>query len=229
MTHAPARSATRALPLILSINGGYVDAAGYVALQGLFSSHVTGNFVTLGAALATGSSGTTAKLLALPTFCVVVMGARLAGHGIRTLGGSAFHGLVALQVVLLGVAAGLAIHAGPFHDADAPIALLTGELLVAAMALQNAVHRVHLPSTPPSTVMTGTTTQLMLDVTDWLAGPRPVPAALRQRIRDLLTAVLTFAIGCGVAALLFAKTGMYCFLLPPLLALLSLCLRGKEP
>src|ERR1700689_5087240 len=54
------------LPILLSINGGYVDTAGYLALQGLFTSHVTGNFVTLGATLALGTGGAVPKLLALP-------------------------------------------------------------------------------------------------------------------------------------------------------------------
>ena len=65
------------LPLLLSLNGGYVDTAGFLALHGLFTTHVTGNFVTLGAALVQGSSGAVAKLLALPVFCVVVAGVRL--------------------------------------------------------------------------------------------------------------------------------------------------------
>ena len=53
------------IPAILSFNGGYVDAAGFLALQGLFTAHVTGNFVTLGATLAFGTTGAVAKLLAL--------------------------------------------------------------------------------------------------------------------------------------------------------------------
>ena len=40
------------LPLLLSFTAGYVDTAGFLALQGLFTAHVTGNFVTLGASLA---------------------------------------------------------------------------------------------------------------------------------------------------------------------------------
>src|SRR6201984_2288341 len=74
---APETKAT--LPVLFSLNAGYVDAAGYLALQGLFSAHVTGNFVTLGASLALGTSGAVAKLLALPVFCVVVIAARLLG------------------------------------------------------------------------------------------------------------------------------------------------------
>lgn len=30
----------------LSFNGGFVDTAGFPGLQGLFTAHVTGNFVT---------------------------------------------------------------------------------------------------------------------------------------------------------------------------------------
>jgi uncharacterized membrane protein YoaK (UPF0700 family) len=65
------------LPLLLSLNGGYVDAAGFLALQGLFTAHITGNFVTFRASLVLGISGAVAKLLALPVFCVVVIAIRL--------------------------------------------------------------------------------------------------------------------------------------------------------
>jgi uncharacterized membrane protein YoaK (UPF0700 family) len=66
--------------LLLSVLGGYVDTAGFLALQALFTAHVTGNFVTLAAALVTGTSGVVAKLLALPVFCVVVAIARVVGN-----------------------------------------------------------------------------------------------------------------------------------------------------
>jgi uncharacterized membrane protein YoaK (UPF0700 family) len=66
------------LSTLLSFNGGYLDTAGYLALQGLFTAHVTGNFVTIGAALAFGTSGVIAKLLALPAFCLTIVAARLA-------------------------------------------------------------------------------------------------------------------------------------------------------
>jgi uncharacterized membrane protein YoaK (UPF0700 family) len=36
------------LSTLLSFNAGYVDTAVFLALQGLFAAHVTGNFVTLG-------------------------------------------------------------------------------------------------------------------------------------------------------------------------------------
>lgn len=45
------------LPLVMSLNAGFVDTAGFLALHGLFTAHVTGKLVTLGATLAQGSSG----------------------------------------------------------------------------------------------------------------------------------------------------------------------------
>jgi uncharacterized membrane protein YoaK (UPF0700 family) len=65
------------LPLLLSFTAGYVDTVGFLALQGLFTAHVTGNFVTLVASLALGASGPVAKLLALPVFCAVVIAVRI--------------------------------------------------------------------------------------------------------------------------------------------------------
>src|ERR1700760_4498942 len=119
------RESTRApLPLLLSLNAGYVDTAGFLALQGLFTAHVTGNFVTLGAALALGTSGVFAKLLALPVFCVVVIGARLFGTLLANRIGHPFVPLLVVKVLLLILGAWLAIHFGPFHDGDSRQAVM---------------------------------------------------------------------------------------------------------
>src|SRR5579859_5687265 len=107
---------TARLPLLLSFNGGYVDTAGYLAFQGLFTAHVTGNFVTLGASLALGTSGAVAKLLALPVFCVVVMAARLLNTWLANRHRRAFEALLALEALLLIGGAALAMRLGPFHD-----------------------------------------------------------------------------------------------------------------
>jgi len=50
------------LPGLLSFDGGFVDTAGFLGLQGLFTAHVTGNFVTLGAALPVAVGAATAIL-----------------------------------------------------------------------------------------------------------------------------------------------------------------------
>jgi uncharacterized membrane protein YoaK (UPF0700 family) len=215
------------LPLVLSLNAGFVDTAGFLALQGLFTAHVTGNFVTLGASLVLGTSGALAKLLALPVFCIVVIASRWFGTLLSHRAKHPFVPLLVIKVLLLAVGAALAIHFGPFHNGDAWQAILTGMVLVAAMAIQNAVHRVHLASFPPSTLMTGTTTQIMLDIADRIY-PRAGAAAPSSRLIQMSINVVVFATGCGVAALLYARFGVWCFIVPPVVAVVSLVVRLTE-
>jgi uncharacterized membrane protein YoaK (UPF0700 family) len=208
------------LPTILSANAGYVDTAGFLALHGLFTAHVTGNFVTIGAALVMGTSGITAKLLALPVFCVVVMLARLLRYWLMERGKSVVQILLLIKSLLLMVAGIMALRYGPFGAGDSWSGTLTGMTLVSAMAIQNALHRVHLAGAPPSTLMTDTTTQIMLDIADRIHGvPLEQQSAINLRLARMIGAVLAFALGCAAGALLYAFTGMWCFAVPPLLAL----------
>ena len=214
-----------ALLILLSFNAGFVDAAGFIALHGLFTTHVTGNFVTLGAALAFGSTGVLAKLLALPLFCVVILVARLAGIAADRRGWPALEIMFAAQITLLSLGAMLAQRLGPFPDGDAWPALATGAALVAAMAIQNAVHRVRLAHLPPSTVMTGTTTQVMVDLADLMRGIGPEQrAAAKKRLGPMSTSIATFALGCGAGALAYTYARDVAFAAPPLVALSAFAL-----
>jgi uncharacterized membrane protein YoaK (UPF0700 family) len=205
---------------LLSFNAGYADTAGFMALHGLFSAHVTGNFVTIGAALAFGTSGVVTKLLALPTFCIAVVLARLISYVLIARGLPVLKTLLALKFLLLTVVGVLAVRFGPFSDGDSLTAAMTGLTLVAGMAIQNALQRVHLATAPPTTIMTGTTTQIMLDVADLLHGaPKEQKDLIRSRLLRMSSAVLTFAFGCALAALFYAVIGVLCFAVPPVLAL----------
>ena len=216
------------LPLLLSLTAGYVDTAGFLALQGLFTAHVTGNFVTLGASLALGTSGAIAKLLALPAFCAVVIVVRLLDTLLSKHWRPVFEVLLGLKVILLIAGAVLAIKFGPFQDGDKWQAILTGMVLVSAMAIQNAVHRIYLGSAPPSTLMTGTTTQIMIDLADVIL-PGDAKSQSNARLARMFVNVLVFALGCGAAALLFMRFGVWCFALPPILGGLSLAVRVAKP
>ncbi|MDB5447703.1 MAG: hypothetical protein JWQ97_3020 [Phenylobacterium sp.] len=178
-----------ALPLVLSGTGGYVDTAGYLALQGLFTAHVTGNFATLGATLVLGTSGALVKLMALPMFCAVVVVARLAGTALSAGGRPPLVILLSAELGLLTLAFTLAIGLGPFRNGDNWQALLTGMTLVSAMGIQNAVHRIHLAAAPPSTVMTSTTTQIMIHFADLLRGEAQRRPATMTRLKSMSASV----------------------------------------
>ena len=214
---------------LLAFNGGFVDTAGFLGLHGLFVAHVTGNFVTLGAALVNGSYGILNKILALPEFIGVVALARLVGHGLRTTDLSAARILFAVKVGLLLAFFVLAVSYSPFADGDSPSALLTGFVGIAAMATQNAVQRVHMAAMPPSTVMTGTTVQATMDavdlLTDWHSDQR---SQTMVRFRRLGLSLVSFAVGCACAALLYAFVGFWCLALTVVVGTIAAAIQPKE-
>ena len=217
------------VPVLLSLNAGYVDTAGFLALQGLFTAHVTGNFVTLGAALVLGTSGVLAKLLALPVFCVVILSTRLLAPSLPRLGLPVLRTMLWLKLILLAAGAAMAIAIGPGHPASEPAMVVTGMLLVAAMAIQNAVSRIHLGASPPTTLMTGTTTQMMIDLADlWRGLPAEERAAATGRLARMGANVGAFAGGCAAGAILFSQIKMGCFVVPPLLAVVPLLLDATK-
>ena len=217
------------LPFLLSLTAGYVDTAGFLALQGLFTAHVTGNFVTFGASLVLGTSGAVAKLLALPVFCAVVIAVRLLASALTLRWRFVFEAMLGLKVLLLIVGAALAIEFGPFQNGDSLQAVATGMVLVAAMAVQNAAHRIYLGSVPPSTLMTGTTTQIMIDVADVIYTRDKAPSGpTRSRLALMSKNVMIFAVGCAAAAFSYAQYNVWCFVLPVLLGGLSLLVRLRE-
>lgn len=218
------------LALLMSLNAGFVDTAGFLALQGLFTAHVTGNFVTFGAAIVLGTSGALAKLLALPVFCAVVIVTRIFSFYLPSIGLPIFRSMLAVKMLLLALGGAAAVYFGPFVQGDSWQAVVTGMLLVAAMAIQNAAHRIHMSTDPPSTLMTGTTTQIMIDVADVLRrAPASVLTVARPRLGKMSASVLAFGLGCAAGACLFARFGTWCFLLPPLIALPPVFLARTEP
>lgn len=217
------------IAILLAFNGGVVDTAGFLGLHGLFVAHVTGNFVTMGAAIIGGGHGFIGKLLALPEFVVIVALARLAGTAMRRRDWPAMPILFVTKILFLIVFTSMAIWHGPFSDGDAPIALWTGAAGVAAMAMQTAVQRVHLADMPPSTMMTGSTVQATLDAVDLLTRAHPEQkAATRARLNRLCCTIFAFACGCAISALLFSYVGFWCLLLAVFVAICATDLQSSR-
>ena len=202
------------IPALLSLNGGFVDTVGFLGLQGLFTAHVTGNFVTLAATLVSGTHGVIAKLLALPEFIVVVIVARLLGAALRARGLPALRLLLVAKVTFLLAFFVLAVALGPFPDSDAPAALLAGFAGIAGMAVQNAVQRVHYSSLPPTPLMTGNTTQAALDAVDLLHGGNGDLTTTRARFGRTVQSIAWFAGGCALAAVLYYWIGFWSLAVP---------------
>lgn len=214
------------LGVSLGLLAGYVDTAGFVALYGLFTAHVTGNFVLIGTELARPSHGPLLlKFLAFPAFGLGVMLTRLLGNSCERSGTQPVRPMLVLQLVLMVAffAAGLA--ATPIQHNEAPIVLVCGMLGAAAMGVHNAVGKLQFSRIAPTTVMTGNVTQLLIDLADILTG-RGTPVN-RQRFVRFLWPMLAFAGGCIVGGTAYVQFGFWCLLLP--IAILAAMLPMRWP
>lgn len=181
--------------------GGFVDAAGFITLAGLFTSHVTGNFVLIGDELAIGSAGIFAKLIALPVFMLAVATARLTALFLERRGAAPLRPLLVIEALLLLAFLTSGTLLSPLQLPDAAPAILVGMFAVAAMGVQNAIGRLAIPHLPATTVMTVNVAQTTIDALDiWLRTAPPGRHKSMARLWRMGSAIVAFAIGCLVGA-----------------------------
>src|ERR1700739_141399 len=126
----------------LAFVAGYVDPVCFILLFGLFTAHVTGNFVLIGSELVHPMNGVTIKFLAFPAFVAAVAASRLLARAAERAGRAAARPLLQLQVVLLAACMLCGWHAQPLVDPAAPWVLLTGMLGAAGLGVQDASARL---------------------------------------------------------------------------------------
>ena len=205
----------------LGFTAGYVDTVGFVALFGLFTAHVTGNFILIGSELAQPMHGVLIKFLAFPAFIGGVAAARLLALQMQRRERSPRASLLVLQCVLLAACMLCGWRAQPIVDASAPWVLATGMLGAAAMGVQNAAARLAFSDLAPTTVMTGNVTQIVIDLVDFVRGA--ADDGLRQRIAKFVCPALAFAGGAICGASFFQIASLWALALP-LVILVSLML-----
>ncbi|WP_229421062.1 YoaK family protein [Telluria antibiotica] len=203
----------------LGLLAGYIDTSAFVGLYGLFTAHVTGNFVLIGSELARPSHAGVLplKFLAIPAFAAGVVTARLMDVRCARLGHNPARPLLGMQLALLTLFMAAGIAASPLAGPEAPLVLATGMFGTAAMGVQNAVGKLQLGRVAPTTVMTGNVTELLIDMTDLACG-RATPA-VKARFAKFFWPVLAFAAGCVAGGTAWMTFGFWCLL--PALVLLA--------
>ena len=202
---------------LLSATAGYVDTLSFVALFGLFTAHVTGNFVLIGAGVAGYGQGVFLKLMAFPAFIfgVVLSSLIIRGrHPETPMRGACV--LYAVQAVLLLAFCLAGVNLSSHFNASSWSVVVCGMIGAGAMGVQNAHSRLIARPGVPNTVMTGNVTQVILDVLDLLS-PRcaaDVKATARTRVVKMLPAIVAFALGAIAGALAYRSYGFWALLLP---------------
>lgn len=207
---------------LLSAVAGYVDTAGFIGLFGLFTAHVTGNLVTVGAALAwQQGEGAVARLLMLPVFMLAVAGAVVVAGVLRARGRPILAPLLWLEAAALGLflLAGVLLGPSIAQARGGGAILIVGAAGVVAMGIQNALMREVLTRSAPTTMMTGNVTQFTIDLTQWLIPEQGADrearcAQARQRLGKTGGILLGFVLGAALGALAMHHLQFWCLVLP---------------
>jgi len=222
--NTPRRNLLQAIGL--AFLAGYVDTLGFIALFGLFTAHVTGNFILIGAALADASQmSILLKFLAFPAFIAGVAVARLFIVAIERRGGPALALSLMLQLLLLTGFMVFGLLATPVVTPVSAYAMTAGLLGTAAMGVHSAISRLLLAHLAPTSMMTGNVTQIVIDTIDVVRGA--ADAGTAARCMKFFWTILAFGIGAVAAAFAYHAWG-FAALLAPILILLMLILLDRS-
>jgi uncharacterized membrane protein YoaK (UPF0700 family) len=210
---------------ILSSVAGYVDAAGFLALFGLFTAHVTGDLVAAGTTFTGGgTTGISLRLATIPVFMVSVAATALVARGTRRHGHRPLTAILALMTLALAVFCAMGVVLRPrLGGPDQWAVVLTGAFGIFTMGIQNTLMRDVLSGLGPTTLMTGNLTRLTIDLVE-LALPEAdssqegEPAIrrieARQRIVKSATPILTFLFGTVLGGAATTMFGLWSIALP---------------
>ena len=186
-------------PILLTVVGGAIDTIGFIALFGFFTAHVTGNLVLAGAAWVKGGTGIWIKLSTIPLFILTVA---ITKYWIDR--STQKH--MTLSYLFLGEAVFLTgfmlagLYFEPFDNGNSINVAITGGLGLIALAIRNTSSKTLIRHISPSTMMTGNTTQLGIDISNFV---RDRTSENQLKLLQSLSIVLGFVIGAFLGALLY--------------------------
>jgi uncharacterized membrane protein YoaK (UPF0700 family) len=213
------------LPTLLSVIAGMVDLTGFLSLGNLFTAHITGNLVVIGALVVRGGRINPAQILAIPVFILAVAATWLLAwaSGRRRL--SLLRLLLLVQFLLLSCVLIFSVITKPSANPHGLMALITAMIAVSAMACQFALLRLALPIAPSTAVMTGNLTNTVLSLLDKHSRTQPLMAGDAERVTGSLHLLVGFFGGCVVAAAAVTYLGDWAWSFPVVLAGVAIALR----
>jgi uncharacterized membrane protein YoaK (UPF0700 family) len=206
----------RAAGFLLSWVAGFVDTSAFIILFGIFTAHVTGNIALAGSSFVSEDAETTlTRLLMLPAFVVTVALTSLLAKYARRKKWSVFAVLLTAEAIALSIflVVGTQLSPALLLDVQEEYILPIGMSGVVAMAIQNALMKESkgvFKSYIPTTVMTGNTTQLTIDLVQYLSAKFATASEATkleateamERMSRFIPVIIGFALG-GLAAAFF--------------------------
>jgi len=209
---------------LLSFIAGYVDTAGFIALAGIFTAHVTGNIVMVGAAVVEikKNSEIVSRLLLIPVF---MLGVILTSRILKILKGNdaqKLNMMFILQALLLFLFAFSDVF---FSKTNSNLTIETrwiieGSIGVLALAIQNVYMKIVLSKMVPTTVMTGNLTGFSIELENLLSAIFFKTDKNTINLLKIGNAILGFLAGAVFGALCVCQFGLLCLLFPVFLLVL---------
>ncbi|NJO81022.1 MAG: DUF1275 domain-containing protein [Cyanobacteria bacterium RM1_2_2] len=224
---------------LLSWVAGFVDTSAFIILFGLFTAHVTGNIALAGSSFVSSDEATTiTRLLMIPVFMLSVAATSLLARYARHQKWPVFAVLLTAEAVALTVFLGVGISLSPslLLDVQEDLIFPIGMAGVVSMAIQNALMKEAkgvFKSYIPTTVMTGNTTQLTIDMVQFCCAklsnsnakvPNPEAEEALERISRVFPTILGFGLGGFAAAYLVLVSETWWSLVLPLIVVLILAI-----
>ncbi|MEO8891536.1 MAG: YoaK family protein [Coleofasciculaceae cyanobacterium] len=200
---------------LLSWVAGFVDTSAFIILFGIFTAHVTGNIALAGSSFVREDAEMTiTHLLMLPMFVLIVALTSLLARYARRKQWSVFAVLLTAEAIALSIFLIIGTQLSPalLLDVQEEYIFPIGMSGVVAMAIQNALMKEAkgvFKSYIPTTVMTENTTQLTIDLVQFLSAKFAKSEAAKleateawERMSRFIPVIIGFTLG-GFSSVFF--------------------------
>jgi len=212
------------LPTLLSLIAGMVDLIGFQSF-GIFTAHVTGNIVVVGALIVRHTRVNPAQILAIPVFMFAVAITWLIARASGRRGTGLTRPLLTIQFLLITCLLIFSVITKPSADPHGQMATIAAMIAVTAMGCQFALLRLTLPVAPSTAVMTGNLTNAVLALMDSRSQDQPLIKGGGRRLEGALHLLVGFFVGCVLAAAALMYLRDWAWSLPAVLAAVAVAFR----
>jgi len=213
------------LPTLLSVIAGMVDLTGFLTLGNLFTAHITGNLVVIGALVVRGGRINPGQVLAIPVFMIAVAATWLIAKASGRRGTGLLRLLLLIQFLLITCLLIFSVITKPSADPHGLMATIAAMIAITAMGCQFALLRLTLPVAPSTAVMTGNLTNAVLGLVDLSSRSKPLMESDSRRLTGALHLLVGFFVGCLLATAAIMYLGDWAWSLPAALAAVAVGLR----
>lgn len=198
--------------IIMAFSAGFVDTSTFTVADGLFSAHITGNFVVFAYKLSNHPAMSDfINLVSFPVFILAVILTRKVDSWHKNERG--IFAWIGIYLIIAGI---LAFFLKQYHITTGFVYHFMLMLIVFSMGIQNTVNRLYVNSAfEPTTVMTGNVTKAILDFLSYISTQHTFEKLIE--LKKSLILLTSFLIGCILGALISSGFGLVSMLIPGIL------------